>query len=66
MLVRDIEGRLIIILRNDCKNETVYNEKIYSIRLPYVKEYKNVIINPPKDESKEKHSVFFSKKRSDD
>jgi hypothetical protein len=49
MLVRDCEGRLIIISRNDCKNETVYNEKLYNIRLAYTQKYKSVIVNPPKD-----------------
>jgi len=46
MLVRDSEGRLIIISRRDCKNESVYNEKIYNIRLNYTKKYKSVLINP--------------------
>lgn len=46
MLVRDSEGRLIIISRRDCKNESVYNEKIYNIRLNYTKKYKSVFINP--------------------
>ena len=46
MLVRDSEGKIIIISRKDCKNETVYNEKIYNIRLSYTKKYKSVFINP--------------------
>lgn len=46
MLVRDSEGRLVIISRKDCKNESVYNEKLYNIRLNYTKKYKSVIINP--------------------
>lgn len=45
MLVRDSEGNLIIISRKDCKNESVYNEKIYNIRLNYSKKYKSVFIN---------------------
>lgn len=46
MLVRDSEGRLVIVSRKDCKNERVYNEKLYNIRLNYTKKYKSVIINP--------------------
>jgi len=46
MLVRDSEGRLVIVSRKDCKNESVYNEKLYNIRLNYKKKYKSVIINP--------------------
>jgi hypothetical protein len=53
MIVRDADGKLIIISRNDCKNETVYNEKLYNIRLAYCKKYKSVLLNknkkPPKD-----------------
>jgi len=45
MLVRDENGKLIIISRSDCKNEYAYNEKIYNIRLNYTKIYKSVIIN---------------------
>ena len=62
MLVRDSEGRLIIISRKDCKNESVYNEKIYNVRLNYTKKYKSVVINPPKDVPKE----LFSKDFTDD
>ena len=46
MLVRDSEGRIIIVSRKDSKNESVYNEKIYNIRLNYTKKYKSVFINP--------------------
>ena len=61
MLVRDAEGRIIIVSRKDSKNENVYNEKIYNIRLNYTKKYKSVLINPkviaisPKDIKKEKY-----------
>ena len=61
MLVRDSEGKLIIISRKDCKNESVYNEKIYNIRLNFTKKYKSFIINPPKDVPKE-----FILKETDD
>jgi len=43
MLVRDISGRLNIINRKDCKNDADYYQKIYKIRLDYVKYYKSVI-----------------------
>lgn len=46
MLVRDSEGSLVIVSRKDCKNESIYNEKLYNIRLNYTKKYKSVIINP--------------------
>jgi hypothetical protein len=42
MLVRDVDGRLVIIGRNDCKNEQVYNEKIYNSRKDYTRKYKGV------------------------
>jgi hypothetical protein len=46
MLVRDSEGRLIIVSRAECKNENAYYEKLYNIRLGYTKKYKSVTINP--------------------
>ena len=46
MLVRDSEGRLIIISRKDCKTEKVYNEKLYKIRLNYTNKFKSVYVNP--------------------
>ena len=46
MLIRDSEGRLIIISRKDCKNEKVYNEKLYNIRLNYTNKFKSVYVNP--------------------
>ena len=51
MIVRDADGKIIIISRNDCRNESVYNEKLYNIRLAYCKKYKSVFLinNSPKD-----------------
>lgn len=69
MLVRDCEGRLIIISRKDCKNEAVYNEKLYNVRVGYVKKYKSVLLNPPPKDKyipKEKTNIFVSKNCSDD
>ena len=60
MLIRDADGKLNIVFRSKCKNETVYNEKIYLIRNTYNNKYKNVFINPPKV------SVKYSKNLSDD
>jgi predicted transcriptional regulator len=48
MLVRDVHGRLIIIFRNECKNEKVYNEKIYNLMFEYTNKYKSMITNNPK------------------
>ena len=48
MLVRDVDGRLQIVSRKQCKNETVYNEKIYKVRYTYLTKYKSVFLNPPK------------------
>lgn len=67
MLVRDSEGKIIIISRKDCKNETVYNEKIYNIRLSYTKKYKSVFINPKIEIlNKENNRKTFLKDCSDD
>jgi hypothetical protein len=43
MLVRDVDGRLVIVGRNGCKNELVYNEKIYNIRKDYTRKYKSIL-----------------------
>ncbi len=48
MLVRDSEGRLIIISRKECKNENVYNDKLFNIRLKYTNKYKNIFVNSTK------------------
>ena len=45
MLVRDINGRMHIISRKDCKSDTDYYQKIYKIRLEYTKQYKSVVRN---------------------
>ena len=63
MLVRDSEGRLIIVSRAECKTENTYYEKLYNIRLGYTKKYKSVTINP-KDLLK--NETIKSKYLSDD
>ncbi len=48
MIVRDCDGKIHIILRNTCKNDSVYYEKLYTLRLLYDKKYKNVLLHIPK------------------
>jgi hypothetical protein len=45
MLVRDINGRLNIISRTDCKDDKDYYQKLVRLRLEYTKYYKSVINN---------------------
>jgi hypothetical protein len=50
MLVRDVNGKINIISRKKCKNDFVYYEKLYNIRLAYTTKYNSIIINnAPKD-----------------
>lgn len=48
MLIRDADGKLNIVFRQKCKNEKVFNEKIYQIRSTYINNFKSVFLNPPK------------------
>lgn len=48
MIVRDSNGKIHIVLRNTCKNDSVYYEKLYTLRLLYDEKYKNAIIHIPK------------------
>jgi len=43
MLIRNADGRLQIINRKDCKNETDYNQKLVAIRLEYMQKYKSIV-----------------------
>ena len=43
MLVRDIQGRLHIISRKDCKNDTDYYQKLLKIRTEYTTQYRSVV-----------------------
>jgi hypothetical protein len=45
MLIRNSEGKLQIINRKDCKNETEYNHKLYKVRLDYSRIYKTIILH---------------------
>ena len=49
MLIRDADGNIHIINRPDCKNDTVYYEKIYNIKMGYTKKYKSIVVNFPKN-----------------
>ena len=49
MLIRDADGNIHIIKRSDCKNDTVYYEKIYNIKIEYAKKYKSIVVNLPKN-----------------
>lgn len=60
MIVRDCYGNIKIILRNQCKNDSVYYEKLYYLRLFYDKKYKNALVHIPKS------NISFSKKMSKD
>ena len=43
MLIRNADGRLQIINRKDCKNETDYNHKLVAVRLEYMQKYKSIV-----------------------
>jgi hypothetical protein len=43
MLVRDITGRLHIVSRKDCKNDSDYYQKLVKIRSEYIQHYKSVV-----------------------
>lgn len=43
MLLRNVNERLQIICRKDCKNETEFNKKLFKVRNEYMTKYKSVI-----------------------
>lgn len=43
MIIRDPSGKIIIIMRKDCLNEKVYNQKIYDVMSKFFS-----ILIPPK------------------
>ena len=49
-MIRDVNGNIHIIDRAHCKNDTVYYEKIYNIKMGFTKKYKSVV-NIPKIEN---------------
>ena len=50
MLIRDVDGNIHVINRSDCKNDTVYYEKIYNIKMGYTKKYKSIVANVHKNQ----------------
>jgi hypothetical protein len=52
MLVRDITGRLHIISRKDCKNDSDYYQKIVKIRAEFVQQYKSILRTKGSEQSK--------------
>ena len=46
MLVRDISGRLHIVSRKECKNDTDYYHKLFKIKSEFTQYYKSVIRIP--------------------
>jgi hypothetical protein len=48
MIIRDADGKLHIVSRKQCKNETVYNEKLYNIRYTFIKKFNSIFLFPPK------------------
>ncbi len=65
MLLRNVNERLQIISRKDCKNETEYNKKLYNLRLEYMRKYKSVFININNATSK-KDSLEQSQTKSEE
>ena len=62
MIVRDIQGKINIVSRKTCKNDSVYYDKLYNIRLQYTAKYKNILVinnncynKNPKDKLKLNH-----------
>lgn len=45
MLLRNVNERLQIISRKDCKNESEYNKKLFKLRQEYMGKYKSVFVN---------------------
>ena len=46
MIIRDVNGNLHVINRNDCKNDTTYYQKIVTIKKEYKIKYKSIVIIP--------------------
>jgi len=57
MLIRNVDGRLQIINRKDCKNETDYNQKLYAVRLEYMQKYKSIVSQETNVKSLKKTSL---------
>ena len=66
MLLRNVNERLQIISRKDCKSEVAYNQKLFKVRVEYMQKFKSIILikssakdlYPAKDLSPAKVSPF--------
>jgi hypothetical protein len=47
MLLRNVNERLQIISRKDCKSEAAYNQKLFKVRLEYMQKFKSIILIKP-------------------
>lgn len=45
MIMRDANGNLHIINRSDCKNDTVYYQKLFNIKKVYKSKFKSIVSN---------------------
>lgn len=43
MIMRDANGNLHIINRSDCKNDTVYYQKLFNIKKVYNTKFKSIV-----------------------
>ena len=43
MIMRDANGNLHIINRSDCKNDTVYYQKLFNIKKVYKTKFKSIV-----------------------
>ena len=43
MIMRDANGNLHIINRSDCKNDTVYYQKLFNIKKIYKTKFKSIV-----------------------
>lgn len=66
MIVRDCDGKIHIVLRNTCKNDSVYYEKLYTLRLFYEQKYKNTVIHIPKSNLRDYKNTNINKDLLDD
>lgn len=66
MLIRDANGKIVIIFRKDCKNELFYNTKIYSIIDQYREkfvDYSSIVSIPPKYNIKQNQKFNINKRQ---
>ena len=66
MLLRNVNERLQIISRKDCKNESEYNKKLFNLRLEYIGKYKSVFVNINKTNTVKTDSLEQSQTKSEE